>query len=325
MRRRKLMALLSGSAAAVLTRSLPLSAQPAGNVLKLGALIYGRPGVDRQIETVVRTLSDLGYAEGQTLRVETRYAEGNPERLPKLAEELVALGPDVVMAFGGDVAPFVRNVTRTIPIVFAVSSDPKRLGLVESLARPGGNATGVTYLHDELAAKRVQIFKELAPNITRMAVVWNPDHPDNELRQAEQAARSLGIEIQSMAVRNTRALAEACRAAADADALYAVSSRLTASNIAMLVEFSNQNRLPLAGGWGAWANAGALMSYGPNVTEMVAQAATYVSKIHKGAKPGALPVAQPTRFELVVNLRTARMLNLAVPESLIAQADDVIE
>jgi putative ABC transport system substrate-binding protein len=325
MKRRKVMALIAGSAAACLARTWPLSAQPAGNVLKLGALIYGRPGVDRQIETVVRTLRDLGYVEGQTLRVETRYAEANPERLPKLAEELVALNPDMVIAFGGDVAPFVRNVTRTIPIVFAVSADPKRLGLVESLARPGGNATGVTYLQDELASKRVQIFKELAPRMSRMAVVWNPDHPDNELRQAEQAAHSLGIEIQSMAVRNTRALAEACRAAVDADALYVVSSRLTAANIATLVEFSHQNRLPLAGGWGAWASAGALMSYGPNITEMVALAATYVSKIHKGAKPAALPVAQPTRFELVVNLRAAKMLGLAVPESFIAQADEVIE
>jgi putative ABC transport system substrate-binding protein len=272
-------------------------------------------------------LSDHGYIDGQTISIEYRFAEGKVERLADVAADLVRLKPDVLFPIGGDVAPFVAKATQTIPIVFVMSADPLQLGLVATLARPGGNATGFTFLQDELASKRLELLKEVAPRISRVAFLANPDHPDNELLAAQRAATALGVHLQPIEMRGPGDLDAALQAItkASADALYVVASRQTVAALPRIVDFATKNGLPLAGGWGAWAQAGGLLSYGPNVGEIVRSAATYVDKIFKGARPGDLPVQQPTRFELLVNLRSARALGLSIPETFLLRADKVIE
>jgi len=272
-------------------------------------------------------MRELGYIDGKNIVIEYRYAEGKPERLPELAADLVQLKPDVIFALGGDVAPFASKATQTIPIVFSISADPVQMGLVASLGRPGGNVTGVSFLQDELASKRMELLKEVAPSVTRVAFLFNPTHVDNELHEAERAAAILGVKLHRTEMRGSGDLDGAFDIAtrAGVDALYVVSSRQTVANISRIVEFAMKNRLPLAGGWGAWAQAGGLISYGPNVGEMVRQSATYVDKILKGAKPAELPAQQPTRFELLINLKTAKALDLAIPESFLLRADKVIE
>ena len=199
-------------------------------------------------------MRELGYIDGQNLLLEYRFAEGRPERLPGLAAELVALKPDVILALGGDVAPDVVKATQTIPIVFAVSTDPVLSGLVASLPRPGGNATGVTFLQDELAAKRLGLLKEAAPQASRVAILFNPDHVDNELREAERASVALGVKLHLVEVRRTGDFDAAFNVAerAGADALYVVASRQTVTNIARIVDFATKigSRLPADGAHG---------------------------------------------------------------------------
>jgi putative ABC transport system substrate-binding protein len=325
MRRRQFITLLSSAVVALWP--LPLRAQHPRKLPRLGVLLYSTVKGDPNTEAFHRGMSDLGYVDGQNIVLEYRFAEGRPERLPELAADLVRLKPDMIFALGGDVAPDVRKATQTIPIAFAVSTDPVRSGLVTSLSRPGGNATGVTFLLDELAAKRLVLLKEAAPQVSRVAVLFNPDHADNELREVERAAAVLEVKLHLAEVRRSSdlegALDVALRAAVDG--LYVVSSRQTVANIARITDFATRNRLPLAGGWGAWAQAGGLISYGPNVGEMVRHSAMYVDKILKGANPAELPVQQPTRFELLINLTTAKALGLAIPESFLLRADKVIE
>jgi putative ABC transport system substrate-binding protein len=325
MKRRDFMALLGGAVVSALP--LPLMAQQTGRRVRLGMLIFSNPRTDPNTEGFRHALRDLGYVDGQNISIEYRYADGKPERLAQLATELVALKPDVLFGLGGDVTPFLSKATQTIPIVYAMSADPVRLGLAASLARPGGNATGVTFLSDELAAKRLEILKEVAPRISRVAFVWNPDHPDNELDGAKRAAAVHGVQLISVEVRGSGDLDRAFGAATQAgvNAVYVVSSRHTVANVRPIVDFAIKNHLPLAGGWGAWVQAGGLISYGPNVGEMTRHAAASLDKVIKGAKPGDLPVQQPTRFELLVNLKTAKALGLQIPESFLLRADKVIE
>jgi putative ABC transport system substrate-binding protein len=290
-------------------------------------LLYSTRQEDPQAKALQEGLRDLGYIDGQNISIEYRFAEGKAERLPDLAADLVRLKPDVLFPIGGDVAPFVGKATQTIPIVFVMSADPLQLGLVASVARPGGNATGFSFLQDELASKRLELLKEVAPRISRVAFLSNPDHPDNELRVAQRAATALGVSLQPIEMRGPGDLDGALQAITQAsvDALYVVASRQTVASLPRIVSFAAKNALPLAGGWGAWAQAGGLLSYGPNVGEVVRNAATYVDKIFKGAKPGDLPVQQPTRFELLINLRSAKALGLSIPESFLLRADKVIE
>lgn len=324
MKRREFITLLGGAAA------WPLAARAQQRTVKIpciGVLLYSNPQADPNNESFWRGMRELGYVDGQNITTEFRYAEGRPERLPELAADLVRLKPDVLFALGGDVAPDIGKATQSIPIVFAVSTDPVQSRLVESLARPGGNATGVTFLLDELASKRLGILKEAVPKVSNVGLLFNPTHIDNELREAERAAAALGVKLHPTEVRGSSDLDNAFDAAkrGGVDALYVVSSRQTVSNIARIVDFATKNRLPLAGGWGAWAQAGGLISYGPNVDEIVRQSATYIDKILKGAKPAELPVQQPTRFDLLINLKTAKTLGLTVPQSLLIAADEVIE
>jgi len=297
------------------------------SVPRLGVLLYSNPQSDPQMTAILRGLSDLGYVDGRNIVIEYRYAEGRLDRLPILAGQLVGLQPNVILAIGGDVAPTAKQVDEKIPLVFVSSADPEQLGLVENLRRPGGNATGVTLLQDALASKRLELLKEAAPKISKVAFLWNPDHPDNEQRAAQLAAQALSLELQLVAVRSTDDFEAALRAAnsAGADSIYVVSSRQTLLNIKRIVQFARTNRIPLAGGWGAWAKEGGLFSYGPDGVAMAGCAAKYIDKIFKGANPADLPVEQPEKFELIINLTTAKTLGLTIPYSLLSRADELVE
>jgi putative ABC transport system substrate-binding protein len=323
MRRREFLAGLGGAAA---LGPAVLRAQPARRA-RLGVLLYNTPVGDPNLAALLRGLRELGYVDGQNLAVDYRYAEGKPERLPALAAELVQSKPDVVYALGGDVAPSLSGATQTIPMVYAMSADPVRLGLSASLAKPGGNSTGVTFLSDELAAKRMEILKEAAPRISRVGFLANPLHADNELPLATRAAAALGLRLHPIEVRSPADLDGAFNAATAAgiDAIYVVSSRQTVTSLDRIVAFATNNRLPMAAGWGTWVQAGGLISYGPNLGEIIRGSAAYIDKILKGAKPGDLPIQQPTRFELHVNLKTAKAFDLSIPESFLLRADKVVE
>jgi len=294
---------------------------------RLGVLLYSNPQSDPQLAAIRRGLSDLGYIEGRNIVIEYRYAEGRLDQLPILAGQVVGLQPDVILAIGGDVSPTAKKVDEKIPLVFVSSADPEQLGLVQSLRRPGGNATGVTLLQDALASKRLELLKEFAPKISKVGFLWNPDHPDNEQRETQRAAQALGLQLHLVEVRRAEDFESAFRATNDAgaDSLYVVSSRQTVLNIKRIAQFATTNRIPLAGGWGAWAKEGGLFSYGPDAIAMAKRAANYIDKIFKGANPADLPVEQPAKFELIINLTTAKALGLTIPYSLLSRADELIE
>jgi putative tryptophan/tyrosine transport system substrate-binding protein len=295
-------------------------------IARLGVLVFGTPETDA-FPIIRRGLAGLGYVEGRNVVFEHRYAEGKPERLGELASDLVRTRPDVIIAAGGDVAPFATRATATIPIVMITSADPVQGGLVASLARPGGNVTGLTFVSSELAGKRLQFLKEAAPGLTRVAVLWNPDHPDDEFRATQEAGRSLGVQIVSLEVRRPDDLdgAFALAIRERTEALIVVSSRLLTLNRARILDLAGQNRLLLASGWGPWAAEGGLLSYGPDLPAVISRSATYVDRILKGAKPADIPVEQPTKFSLVINRKTARTFGLTLPSALVQRADEVIE
>jgi putative tryptophan/tyrosine transport system substrate-binding protein len=322
MRRRELIALLGAAAA------WPFSAlSQQRRQVRIGVLLFSNPQSDSQFSTIITGLRNAGYVEGANLVLISRSAEGQPERLPELAAALAREKPDLLLALGGDVAPAAVKATSTIPIVFTSSADPIQLGLASSLARPAGNATGVTFLLDGTASKRMELLKEAVPRVKNLAFVWNPDHPDNELNEVQRAAQTLDLPLQLVSMRSPRDLDDVFRRIKNvgADAIYVVSSRQTVLNIPRIVEFAKNNGLPLAGGWGAWARAGGLLSYGPNVDEMVLRTAKYVNDILKGSKPSDLPIEQPTKFELVINVKAANALAVEIAPTMLARADEVIE
>jgi putative tryptophan/tyrosine transport system substrate-binding protein len=314
------------SAAALLTPS-SVGAQSTAKAPRVGVLLYGAPADDPNLVAFRQGLADFGYVESRSITIEYRYAAGKPERLRDLAAELVAGKPDVIVALGGDVAPAARAATSTIPIVMIVSVDPVEGGLVASMARPGGNVTGVTFVSSDLAAKRLQMLKDIAPRISRVGMLWNPDHVDPEYRETQKAAPALGLRVQSLEVRSANDFDAAWQTASatQLEAVIAVSSRLMTLNRQRIIDASQQRRLLLASGWGPWAREGALFSYGPDLDAIVRHAAAYVDKILKGAKPADLPIEQPTKFDLVVNLKTAKAFGLTVPQTLLLRADRVIE
>ena len=301
-------------------------AQPARNA-RIGVLIFSTPATDPNLPVLRDALGRLGWREGGNLTLEYRYGEGRTERLAQYAVELVQLKPDLIYALGGDVAPFAKSATSTVPIVVVVSNDPVQSGLVASLARPGGNVTGLTFLLSDLAAKRLEMLREIAPRTARVGILWNPDHADPDFRETQTAAAKLGVDIVSLEVRRPDDFEAAFRTAhrERIDALIVVSSRLMTRERQRILDFSTAHRLPVATGWGAWAEGGALFTYGPNIDEIIRRSAGYVDKILRGARPADLPVEQPTRFELVVNLKTVKTLGLPIPQSLLQRADRVIE
>jgi putative ABC transport system substrate-binding protein len=321
MKRRQLLSLLSGAAVVWPVAALAQRSPPP----RVGVLLYTK--TDPNYGSFRRGLRELGYVEGQTIVLDARSAESKPERLPVLARELVATKPNLIYVLGGDVAPFARSATSTIPIVMAVSNDPVQSGLVASLARPGGNVTGVTFVSSDLAAKRLQFLRELAPQLARVAVLWNPDHVDPEYREIQTAGRALDVQVQSLEVRSPADFDRAYQTALSlrAEALMPVSSRLLTLDRAGIIAFATQHRLLLASGWGPWAREGAILSYGPDLDDITRRSAAHVDKILRGASPAELPVEQPTRFQLVINGKIAKFLGLALPEKLVAIADEVIE
>jgi len=302
-------------------------AQQPGKVARLAVLLFGTPASDPNLAAFVAGLRDLGYVEGRNLVLEYRSAEGRPERGRELALQVASLKPDVIVVLGGDMVPFVRQATSTIPIVMLTSQDPVQAGVVASFARPGANLTGVAFVSAETAGKRLQFLKEAVPSLTRVAVLWNPDHPDGEYRDIETAARRLGIHFQSLEVRRPEEFDEAFRSAtrARAEALMVVSSRFMNLSRSRILEFVSKQRMPLVTGWGPWVHMGGFLSYGPDLDVLVKRAAAHVDKILTGTRPSDLPVEQPTKFELVINLKTAKGLGLTIPQSLLLRADQVIE
>lgn len=307
--------------------SLAIHGQPAPKVARLGVLLFSTPASDPNLASFVAGLRDLGYVEGRNVAFEYRSAEGRPERVGGLAHQIASLKPDVIVVLGGDLVPFMKDATSTIPVVMLTSQDPVEAGVVSSFARPGGNLTGVAFVSSETAAKRLQFLKEAAPSLTRVAVLWSPDHPDGEYRDIEAASPRLGMQLQSLEVRRPEDFEGAFQAAtrARAEALMVVSSRFMNLNRARILEFASKQRIPLVTGWGPWVRSGGFMSYGPDLDVLVRRAASQVDKILKGAKPADLPIEQPVKFELVINLQTAKALGLTLPASLLRQADQLIE
>jgi putative tryptophan/tyrosine transport system substrate-binding protein len=305
---------------------LPAEAQQRVKIPRLGALLYSNPESDPNFAAFRQGLRELGYVEGQNLLIEHHFADGKPQRLPELAAELVRSKPDVIFALGGDVVPFAQKSTKTIPIVMWVSNDPVETGFVASLSRPGGNITGVTLILDELAGKRMALLKEVIPQISRVAVLWNPDHADPEFKEIQREAKVLGVRVQSLEVRREDDFELQFQNITKArpEAIIVVSSRLMQGNRQRILEFAARHRLPVIGDWGRWAPDGALLSYGPDTTRLAPRTAIYVDKILKGAKAGDLPVERPTKFELVINLKTAKQLGVMIPPNVLARADRVI-
>ena len=301
-------------------------AQPAGKVPRLGMLLYSSPENDPNVAEFRHNLRALGYIEGKNILVEYRFAEGKPEQLAEAAVELTRLSPNVIFALGGDVIPAAQKATKTIPIVMWASNDPVQMGFVASLAHPGGNITGVTLILDQLAGKRLALLKEIAPNISRVAVLWNPDHADPEFREMQRAAQSMKVRLQSLEVRQADDFDGGFQAAtkAKSQALIVVSSRLINLQRQRILDYAAKSRIPLVGDWGSWTPDGGLMSYGPSISEMTRRAAVHVDKILKGAKPADIPVERPTKFELVINLNAAKQIGLTIPPNVLVRADRVI-
>jgi putative tryptophan/tyrosine transport system substrate-binding protein len=311
---------------------LAAEAQQAAKVARIGYLAADRAANPRQHEAFRQGLRELGYVEGRNLVIEYRDAEGKLEQFPTLAAELVALKVDVIVTSGTLAALAAKQATRTLPIVFSPAADPVASGLVTSLARPGGNVTGLSLLYSELVGKWLEQLKQAIPGVSRVAVLWQPgafgERTEKDiLKRAEVAARALGMQLQFVEARGPenfdRAFSEMTRARAGA--LTVLSSNMFVSERRRLVDLAAKNRLPAVYNVREYVDAGGLMAYGPNLADLYRRAATYVDKILKGTKPGDLPVEQPTKFELVINLKTAKTLGLTIPPSLLQRADEVVQ
>jgi len=273
-------------------------------------------------------LRDLGYTEGENTVIERRYAKGNRDRLPELAAELVRLKVDVIVALG-PATPFAAKSVKSIPVVMAYSGDPVDAGIVASLARPGGNVTGMTFFAAVLAGKRVELLKETVPKISRVAILANPGHAGEqlELRETQAAARAFAMALQYLTVRTPKDFNDGFDAISKerAEALITFPDALTLAHRKEIAEFSAKSRIPSMSGWSQFAEAGGLMTYGPNLLDSLRRVATYVDKILKGSKPAELPVEQPTKFEFIINLKTAKQIGLTIPPDVLARADRVIK
>jgi putative tryptophan/tyrosine transport system substrate-binding protein len=280
-------------------------------------------------ESFRQGMRDLGYLDSRTVTIESRWSEGKPERLPGLAIELVQLKVDVIVASGTQGVRAARQATGTIPIVMAVSAYPDKLGLVESLAHPGGNVTGLSNVAPDLMGKRFELLRQIAPKVSRVAMLRNSASPAEVLAfpDVQAAAAAVGVEIQSIEMRTPDGYAEAFAAVTGsrADALYANGSPVNFRIRHLIADFALTNRLPSMYEERLFVESGGLVSYAPGFVDLFRRAATYVDRILKGAKPPDLPVQQPTKFELVINIKTARALGLAVPQSLLLRADEVIQ
>ena len=316
---------------AMLLAPLGAAAQQPGKVPRIGYFSAGSPSsAPHLLEAFRKGLRELGGVEGQNIVVDYRFAEGRFDRLPDLAAELVRLKVDIIVAVPTPAAAAAKNATETIPIVMINVGDPVGLGLIASLARPGGNVTGSSYsVGLEIIGKQLELLKETVPKVRRVAILWNPANPSHPLvvRELNVAARSLGVQLQFLEARGPNEFEGAFAAMAKErmGALLVVPDSVSFLHRTRLADLAARSHLPAAYGLRGHVDAGGLMSYGPDSADLFRRAATYVDKILKGAKPADLPVEQPTKFELVVNLKTAKALGLTIPQSVLVRADEVIQ
>jgi putative ABC transport system substrate-binding protein len=321
-------AFLTGLAGGLLAAPLAAGAQPAGKVWRVGHLgISAVSPADPIWEAFRIGMREHGYTEGQNLLIERRYAEGREERYPGFVAELLALKVDMILTTSTQAALAAKAATSSIPIVLVGVQDPERTGLVASLGRPGGNVTGISNQLLEVQAKQYQLFKEALPRLARLGVLWNPTNEASALawRETENQAKALGMTVISGAIASPAELEPtlAAVAARRPDGLY-VSLTMTPYR-QRIIEFALSRRLPTLVSDRRWASSGVLLTYGPNLPDIWRRCAVYIDKILKGAKPAELPIEQPTKFELVINLRTAKSLSLTIPPSLLARADEVVQ
>jgi ABC-type uncharacterized transport system substrate-binding protein len=328
MKRREFLTLVGAAAA----WPLAARAQQSDRVRRIGILFSSteRDALTHALITAFRTgLKEHGWTEGLNFKLEFRYAEGKLEQLPILAADLVQANVDLIVTGGTEPIQAASKATTNIPIVMTTIGDPVGAGVVASLARPGGNVTGLSLLATELSAKRVELLKEMLPALTRVAVLWNPNNASVVLKfkEIETAAKSLNIQVRSMPIREANDIEGVLQPAelGSAEAVITTEDALQITHRSRTIDLARQQKVPVASEFGVFARSGSLMSYGPSILDLWRRAAAYVDKIFKGAKPADLPVEQPTRFELVLNLKSAKALGLAVPPTMLTRADEVIE
>jgi putative tryptophan/tyrosine transport system substrate-binding protein len=327
MRRRELLVLLG---AAVSAAPLAAAAQDPGKHPRIGFLGNSTPALEAKLLASFREgLRDLGYVEGRNISIEYRWAEGNYDRLPALVAELIASNVEVIVTAGTPASLAVKKASSTMPLVMVAVGDPIGTGLVASLARPGGNATGLTSIAPELEGKRLELIKEVVPALSRLAVFWNPAnaYQIEDEQQVRSAAAALHVPVLSLPVQTAEGLDNAFAKilAERADAVLVLADRLFLHNRQRIADFIVEHRLPAMNAYRELVEAGALMSFGPSYAVMHRQAASYVDKILKGAKPADLPIQQPAKFEFVVNLKSAAAIGLTIPHAVLLRADEVIE
>ena len=323
MKRREFITFLGGAVVA-----WPLAARAQKSLPRIGWLVYGEATLGPVDQSLKDALAQVGLVDGRNIEIVFRYANGKTDQLARLAFELVAQKPNLLLGVGGDVIkPLFEASKGDIPIVGGVSDNPMRAGIAVSLARPSKNFTGITFLTDEMAAKRMEFLKEVAPNARRVAVIFNPQHFDDEVTFARRGAKSLGIKLTTHRINSAADLDAALLAASaeGADSLFIISSRLTGIVAAKIAQHGQERRLPVIASWREFAASGALLSYGPSRVFEAKRLVGYVQKVLSGAKPADLPIEQPVKFELVINLKTAKALGLNVPLPLLDRADELIE
>jgi ABC-type uncharacterized transport system substrate-binding protein len=324
-RRRFLLTLLAGAFAA----PLAAGAQQAREVPRVGFLFYGSAGFSPELDAFRQGLNELGYIEGQNVAVEYRFASGRLERLQEVATQLVALRPSVIVAPGTPAAVAAKQATGMIPIVFAGVADAVGAGLVANFARPTANITGLTSNSVQLGGKRLELLKSVVPKASRVAVLYNPGDRSNVLtsNELQESAPTLGLTLKRLEVRRPGEFESAFAAMSRwrTDALFGAAGLLTTGHRQALVNLAARTRIPAIWGERQFVESGGLMSYSADFYDQIRRSAAYVDKILRGSRPGDLPVEQPTKFELVINLKTAKALGLAIPPSLLARADQVIE
>jgi putative ABC transport system substrate-binding protein len=331
MNRRTFITLVGGATASCVACPLTARAQQGARVRRIGVLANVVADVQDQagrLGAFRRALQQLGWTEGGNIRIDYRLAEGNPERLRSQAEELIALRPDAMLAIGGPGLAELQRATRTIPVVFVTIADPVGGGFVESLARPGGNLTGFSQFEYSLASKWLELLKEIAPSVTRAAVIRSPANPSGigQFAAIQMAAPTLGIELRPVDVRDAREIERAVSAfARSPNGGLILTSAGASVHRDLMVELAARHRLPAVFPFRFYVTGGGLISYGPDFLDQYRRAAGYINRILKGEKPENLPVQAPTKFELVINLKTAKVLGFQLPATVLARADEVIE
>jgi putative ABC transport system substrate-binding protein len=326
MERRTFLGVVAGG---LLAAPLAAEAQQAAKIHRIGFLSPSSSADPSILDAFREGLREVGYVEGQNITIASRWAEGKYDRLPGLAAQLVGLKVDIIVATAVPAIRAAKEATRTIPIIMAVVVDPMATGLVASLARPGGNITGLSSMAPQMTGKQLEMLKEVVPKASLVAVLWNPANAGNapQIQQAQDAARALSVRLQPLGARGSSEIdsAFATMTSTQSGAVIVLVDAMLLDHRTQIADLAARRRLPAVYGLRDHAAAGGLMAYGPNRLDIVRRAATYVDKILKGAKPGDLPIEQPTKFELVINLRTAKALGLTIPPSLLQRADQVIE